>query len=398
MMRSTRFIAAGSVLAMFSMQAVAVEVGARLYGDLRYSVVHSDVQEGADDTEFSSNNSHLGVALSGAEGDISVTGVYELGIDAGNTTNGSDDTRQAYLSVGSPFGSLALGQLETAYKRAGQQLDPFYNTGVGTITGTPFGNAGAPVLGPGFGLSALTSDTVDQGLVADQVAYVSPTIANLTGNAAIIFGDNDGGDGGQEDFGVGVEYAADGILFGVQYLDIRSTVNGTPSANFNAGLPNATKATRVYGGYATEVWSLGASWEPLEIEGAPDRDYYFLSGTLNLNDRTRLAASLGYVENVPFEGQSLSLGCSTTCSPVWRPTPPHVIPTAMKTRSSPMALPWPTARQWVSWCWASTTSSASPSCSRACSWHHKAGHCPAFVPAATSWHAACFCSAGTRAS
>ena len=85
-------------------------------------------------------------------------------------------------------------------------------------------------------------------------------------------------------------------------------MNGTPSANFNAGLPNATKATRVYGGYATEVWSLGASWEPLEIEGAPDRDYYFLSGTLNLNDRTRLAASLGYVENVPFEGQSLSLG------------------------------------------------------------------------------------------
>jgi hypothetical protein len=307
-MRLTTLIAASGAMAMFSMQAVAVEVGANLYGDFRYSIGYSDVEDGADDFDFNSNNSHLGLAVSAVEGDMSVTAVYELGIDSGNTANGSDDTRQAYLSVGSPFGNLAYGQLETAYKQAGERLDPFYNTGVGTITGTPFGNAGAPVLGPSFGLSALTSDTVDQGLVQNQVAYVSPTIANLTGNAAIMFAENDNDNGGQADFGVGLEYAAHGILVGVQYLDIGATVNGTPNANFNAGLPDRTKATRVYGGYGTERWTVGASWEPLEIEGAPDRDYYFLSGTLRLNDKTRLAASLGYVENVPFEGQSMSLG------------------------------------------------------------------------------------------
>lgn len=307
-MRSKQLIAAGSVMALFSMQALAAEIGANLYGDLRYSVGYSDVEDGADDFDFNSNNSHLGLSIGGAEGDLRVTAVYELGIDSGNTTSGSDDTRQAYLSVGSPYGTLAYGQLETTYKQAGQRLDPFYNTGVGTITGTPFGNAGAPVLGPSFGLSALTSDTVDQGLIANQVTYLSPTIANLTGNATIIFAENDRDNGGQTDFGVGVEYAANGILLGAQYLDIRATLNGTPNANFNAGLPDRTKATRVYGGYGTENWTLGASWEPLEIDGAPDRDYYFLSGTLRLNDRTRLAASLGYVENVPFEGQSLSLG------------------------------------------------------------------------------------------
>ncbi len=294
--------------AAFGTQAVAVETAARLYGDFRYSAGYSKVQDGATDYDFNSNNSHLGLAVNAAEGDFALTAVYELAIDGQNTANGSDDTRQAYLSVASPFGTLAYGQIATAYKQAGQQLDPFYNTGIGTITGTPFGNAGAPVLGPSFGLSALTSDTVGQGLIKNQVAYVSPTIANLTGNAAIIFAENDRDNGGQVDYGVGVEYTANGIIGGIQYLDISATTNLTPNANFNAGLPNATKATRIYGGYATETWTVGASWEPLSITGAPDRDYYFLGGTLSITERATVAASLGYVENVPFEGQSLSLG------------------------------------------------------------------------------------------
>lgn len=308
MMRITSKALLAVAAAAFGTQALAVETAARLYGDFRYSAGHSKVQGGASDDDFNSNNSHLGLVVNATEGDYALTAVYELAIDGQNTRNGSDDTRQAYLSLASPFGTLAYGQIATAYKQAGQQLDPFYNTGVGTITGTPFGNAGAPVLGPSFGLSALTSDTVGQGLIKNQIAYVSPTIANLTGNAAIILAEDDRDNGGSPDYGVGVEYAANGIIGGIQYLRIDATTNLSPNANFNAGLPNATKATRVYGGYATETWTLGASWEPLRITGAPNRDYYYLSGTLDVTERATVAAAVGYVENVPFEGQSLSLG------------------------------------------------------------------------------------------
>jgi predicted porin len=305
----TRHILAGLAITAISVQAIAVETGARLYGDLRYAAGYSKLEDGASDTDFNSTNSHLGLAVTATEADYTLTAVYERAVDAGNSrAAGNDDTRQVYLSVGSPYGVLAAGQIETAYKQAGQRLDPFYNTGIGTITGTPFGNAGAPVLGPGFGLSALTSDTVDQGFVRNQVAYVSPTWRNLTANAAVMFADNDRDNGGQTDVGLGLEYAADQLVAGVQYLDIRATTAATPEANFNAGLPDATRATRVYGAWQADGWSVGASWEPLEIDGAPNRDYYFVSGTLQVSERLRAAASLGYVENVPFEGQSLSLG------------------------------------------------------------------------------------------
>jgi predicted porin len=291
--------------------ATAATVEGEFYGDLRYAYSHYDDKGPAPRrNEFDSINSAAGIIVTTREGAYSATLVYERGLDADDdAVVDADATRQSYLSVATPFGTALYGRAPTAYKLSGQELDPFYNTAIGTISGAAFAASPAAIRGPSYGLSALASDLRGNGYVANQLAYISPEFSGLRVNAAFFINENEA-PADDHDYGLGAEWAGEvlgGVVgAGVQYLDIRSNANFT-----SIGIPGsgAVKATRVYAGYQRSDWGLSASWEPLDLkDGAEDRDYVMVAGWLRVTPRTRLAASYGYTDGTPFAGDSVSLG------------------------------------------------------------------------------------------
>lgn len=300
--------AIAAAAAVLAAPAIAADGEARIYGDFRYALIHSDAEGSPADTDLAGTNAHAGVSLRVSEGDYSATVVYERTLANDDSVTQLDSVRQSYLQVGSPYGTVIYGRAPTAYKVSGEKLDPFFNTGIGTISGAGFADAPAPVLGPNYGLSALTSDTVGNGFINNQIAYVSPTLYGVTLNGAVFISEN-AGDNEDHDFGLGAEWNHDAITAGVQYLNLESTLANNPNANFNAGLPVPAEALRFYGGYKAETWGVSASWEPIDLKnGGLDRDYYFGAGWLKVLPQTTVAASYGNTEGTPFEGDSLSLG------------------------------------------------------------------------------------------
>ncbi|MES0873771.1 porin [Sinimarinibacterium thermocellulolyticum] len=296
-------------MASCALGAQAATLEGQLYGDLRYAYTHYDADGSPRRNVFDSTNSHAGVMITTRDGGYAATLVYERGLDADDDATVDDDTvRQSYLSVSSPYGTALYGRAPTAYKLAGQKLDPFYNTAIGTISGAAFGGSPAAVRGPSYGLSALTSDLSGNGFIANQLAYVSPEFMGVRVNAAFFMNENDRPDD-DHDYGVGAEWNGDllsgRLQAGAQYLDIRS------NTNFQAiGIPGsgAVKATRVHAAYSRESWGVGASWEPLDLRDGENRDYYFASGWLRVAPKTRVAAAYGNTEATPFEGNGYSLG------------------------------------------------------------------------------------------
>ena len=297
----------GWALIALPVVATAASIEGEIYGDLRYAYSHYD-DKGAEprSNRFDDTDSHAGLAVTTREGDYAATLVYERALESDDSN--PDAVRQSYLSVSTPYGTALYGRAPTAYKLSGEVLDPFYNTAVGTINGAAFGTASAAVRGPSYGLSALTSDARGNGFVANQVAYVSPSMGGLRVNAAFFMNESDPPED-DHDYGAGAEWSGDWLegsaTAGVQYLDVRS------SANFSAiGVPGsgAVKATRLYAAYTRDSWGLSASWEPLDLKSGPDRDYVLGTGWLGLTEQTRVALAWGYTDGTPFEGNSVSLG------------------------------------------------------------------------------------------
>ncbi|HEX4895197.1 MAG TPA: porin [Solimonas sp.] len=302
---------AAAITAALAFPAHAVEVDASLYGDFRFSYGYFDTDGGDTDGDLDNNNSHVGLrVLTRGEG-LSVFAQYERLADNDNGTSDGELTRQFFGGVTGPWGTLSYGRQATAYKLSGQKLDPFYNTSVAGITG-----AAGITTGAGYGLSALTNDGVGNGFINNQVAFVSAPVAGLRVNAAV-FTDEGAGDAEEGDYAAGAEWSAEGATVGVQALDLNTGRTAGSVQNFAAiGLPGPAgelEAVRAYAAYAAPGWGLGASFEKLNLRaGLDDREYAFASGWYGLNDRLRLAASVGHTQNTPFEGIAYTLGASYT--------------------------------------------------------------------------------------
>lgn len=301
---------AGLAATLIAPAASALDSSGQIYGALRLSLGFYDAQTGGD-TDVDNNNSHLGIRAQTVEGPFTAFAEYERLADNDDGTPEGELTRKFYGGVTHvDWGTLVFGRAPTAYKLAGQKLDPFYNTGVSG----PNGSNASIANGAGYGLSSLTGDQPGNGFINNQLAYTSPAIANLTVNAAV-FLDDAGGDGEELDFGGGIEWQADGITLGVQALDISTGSNPGSEQNFFfiglSGASSALQAVRAYGAYAAQGWGVGASHEMLDLKGGlPNRAYTFVSGWYGLSDRLRLAASAGQTEDTPFEGISFTLGGS----------------------------------------------------------------------------------------
>jgi predicted porin len=291
--------------------AVALESSASLYGDFRLSLGHFETDGVGSGSDVDNNHSHGGLRVLVQEDGLAAFIQYERLLDNDDGSAGGESARQFFGGVSGRYGTLSYGRQATQYKLSGQKLDPFYNTSVSGVSG-----AVDSINGAGYGLSALTDDSVGNGFINNQIAYLSPELQGFRVNAAL-FVDDGNGAGEKHDYAAGVEYALQGLTLGVQMLDLNSGVNNGSEPNFfNIGLPavnGQVEALRYYGAYAAAGWGLGASYETLDLHGGlADQTYLLLSGWYGLSDRLRLAAALGHSEDTPFAGVSYTLGASYT--------------------------------------------------------------------------------------
>lgn len=308
-------VAASMAAAAFASAASAVETTGAVYGDLRLSLGRFDSSgPGATDAHMNvdNNNSHIGLRASLKDNGITAFMQYERLADNDSGTPTGEFTRQFFGGVNTEYGGLIVGRAPTAYKRAGQKLDPFYNTSVA-------GTAGSALVanGASYGLSALNNDSPGSGFINNTIAYSSPSFFGVTGNVAVFV--DDGSSGQHHDYAAGAEYSADGITGGVQYLSIKSGTTTGSVQNFNniglgtgAGLPAATgevQALRGYGAYAAPKWGVGASYENLALKNdLPTAKYAFVSGWCSVTDRLGFAVTVGNTKDTAFEGTGYTVG------------------------------------------------------------------------------------------
>ena len=271
-----------------------------LYGDFRFSAGYIDRNSTKSDG-LSANNNASRIGIKGSVGNSNLKAIYHFQAGAKNdgagagaaAGNNSAFTARFYFAglKSADYGSIIYGRHSTAYKMSGLRVDPFYDTSAG------LGNGGAT-----YGLSGMTN-----GFTNNAIAYISPTIlGGLSANAAIYIDDSDSN---KHDTNFGLQYAADGITAGVQQLIIG---NGSKTSN-SSGIANTAgveSATRVYGGYKTKDWSLTGSYEfqIAKASNAPDINHLYVAGTYNVMEKTKLAVSVGHVDDGPFEGVGWQTG------------------------------------------------------------------------------------------
>lgn len=295
--------------------AYALDTNASVYGDFRLSLGYFDSDPSGDDTDIDNNNSHLGLRVQGIDQELSVFAQYERLADNDDGDAGGEFTRQFFGGVKHErLGTLSYGRQATAYKLAGQKLDPFYNTSVAGVSGSV-----GVINGASYGLSALTNDTVGSGFINNQVAFTSAEQYGVTVNGAV-FLDDGAGDAENHDFAAGAQWQSQGLTLGVQALDLQSGSETGSVQNFNhialAGANGEMQAVRGYGAFGAERWGAGASYERLDLKnGQPNREYIFVAGWFGLTDRLRLAAAAGDTHDTPFEGTGYTIGASYEALP-----------------------------------------------------------------------------------
>jgi len=289
--------------ALIAGAAGATETRGALYADLRLSLDYTEDTGAASGPTFTStdNNSMWGVKASTARGGVKVFGAYERFLDAGDPNAGFplEVTRQAYLGLDSMCGTLKFGRHATAYAEAGRKLDPFYNTAVS-------GSAGVAAAGSIFGggnshgsATLFNGDALDRAYVADHFAYRSPAFAGFAANVAV-FLDESGTADQDHDFGGGIEYVADGITAGAQFID----ANGAHPLSWGSNV----EAARLYAGYTHTRFGVGVSLEQLDLPGTTSENYLMVSGWYGLRDDTRVAVSAGVEDDSAFAGESVRVG------------------------------------------------------------------------------------------
>ena len=275
----------GLLLAASMLLPTAVFAGSNtLYGDFRYSLNNIDAGGGS---TLSGENNASRVGLKGST-DIEegISAFYHLQAGASIDTNGAGDAitqRFFFAGVKGGFGKIVYGRTSTPYKMAGLKLDPFYDT-----------SAGAGLGGATYGLSGLSNGWTDNSL-----AY-SKKMGQLSYNGAIYMDDSAQDD---HDMNIGVAFAEGSLTVGVQYLSIGDTgVVAKSTAD--------SSAIRLHAKYGMDQWIFGGSLESINPNAGSTQSYLYLSTSYTLDDKTKLAASYGKVDDVSStaDGRSITVG------------------------------------------------------------------------------------------
>lgn len=254
-----------------------------LFGNFRGSVNSVDDDEAGstqDGASFRNNGSVLGF-----KGDVRVAGIkafYKHLLRSHNDATFSSGSLQSlyyYAGLEGRFGNFKTGIISTPYKLPALEIDPFYDTAAAARTAES-NNGGFD--GSGFGLSLLS-----MGFTKNALAYQSPGMGGFKFDAAI-YVDDDNND--RHDYNLGVVYKRKQFKIGLQHL----IMDKAKVVAFSSGRGNAS---RLWTYYKAKKWSLGASYEDVNINVGKDQEHYFISGTYYLNDRLQLAASAGHSDN-----------------------------------------------------------------------------------------------------
>lgn len=269
--------------------AALADMSNSLYGNFRYSLNQVDA---ASQDGMSGDNNASRLGFKGEFTANGLTAFYHLEAGADND-DGSDEAlteRFYFAGLSGGFGSLLVGRHSTAYKMAGLAVDPFYDTSANGASGT-FASSGAT-----YGLSGLTNSWANNTL-----AYTSPKLGDaLTFNAALYVDDSDND---EHNYGLGAKYASGPFSAGVQYFQA-----GVGNASWGPTGALEQDAYRLHGSYKAGPVSLGLSYENVEPDGGNDIGFLYVSGTYSVNDQTRLAVSVGNVDEGANEGTGFNIG------------------------------------------------------------------------------------------
>lgn len=293
-------------------QALEAELNLNTYlaGSLRY--LETDFETGEDQFEGTNNASRLSLSGKLQNEYLRLFGVYDRGLR--NDKNGIEQIRQVYLGVDTAYGQLLAGKKASEYRLSGERLDPFYDTSVAGFNGR------AQSEGASYGLSNLTN-----GYSRNMLAYSTPLLDDSVQLNGGVFLGNEDAPNDEMDYTAGGSYSLPGLeqdskaTVGAQYLKIENVAAfaaGNPSRNellAVGGSPGVSTNYRIYGAYSAPKYSLGLSYESVEVDSEPEaRKYYFLAGTYALSETLRVAASYGYLDFQPgspaLSGSGYSLG------------------------------------------------------------------------------------------
>lgn len=260
---------------------------------LAYALGYFDVDNLAVEDAYrktSNNASRVGGSVLLNCGTTTFKYSYHTAIDfMGDHFIDTDKIISSYSISDQDYGSLEVGKMNTAYKLAGKQGDPFWDTPAGT---TFAANS--------FGFSSMT-----RGFTDDSFFYYSPKINRLKANLGYT-GKNSNGD-----IHLGLEYSDETDVLGIQYIDLgdKPTVaNGS----------NNKEATRLHYRKKVDDWLLSSSYEYINTYSSGEDEYLNLSVQKPIVNFGRVAAAIGHVSNADFklingsrysgDGQSLTLG------------------------------------------------------------------------------------------
>lgn len=309
-----RFLSAAMLIAaspLAQAQEIDASVSGYLAGSARY--LDSDFEPLEDETKFVNNASRLSLEASLQQGDFTPFARLEVGDK--NNEAGIEHVRQFYVGVETPWGQLVAGKKSSQFRLTGEALDPFYDTAVVGFNGREAKE------GASYGLSNLTN-----GFSRNTIAYTSPVLLDgLRINGGVFVSSKDAPND-EVDSTLGAEYTLPGfggegheIVAGVQYLQIENPaafVAANPVRNglvTVAGSPGESENYRVHARYIAPSFSLGASFEHIDVKAEPEaRGYAFVSGTYAVSPTTRLAASYGNLDfstgSPALSGEGYSLG------------------------------------------------------------------------------------------
>ncbi len=295
LLKTTLLAAALAAPALVHAQA---QVSNTLYGQFRLSASHVDTHTIDGATRVEDNASRIGlrgnVALDG------VTAFYHFEAGATNDTGGTALTSRFYFAgLRGGFGAIAFGRHSPAYKMAGVQLDPNFDTAGAGVSGDFTAAAGS------YGLSRLAN-----GFANNAIAYTSPALGKVTLNAGAYLDDSDAG---KHSYNAGIGYTDKALNLGFQYFDA-----GSVAAEWNPFTNIVDRRFyRAHGSYKFGAFSLGASLEreQSKTDAFADIDYLFLAGSYQASDALRLTASVGTVSEGAAEGTGLRFGAYRTVLP-----------------------------------------------------------------------------------
>lgn len=293
--------------------AMAIDYQAAVDGLLAFSASRYSSDVTGNDSNAHTNASNAGLSLSATQAEYRAFLLYHARFERANESvpnvmPGKRET-EFFGGVSTPFGTLGYGRQASFYRKAGRELDPFYNTSV-----VGFGGVFAAE-GASYGLSNLTN-----GFNDDTLAYASPNFGGISLRASWL---RDTGDThADDDYGLGLRYAPEStpLVAGIEFLDS----NGG-DAVFGVGKREAFNAIRVYGSYRWEALLLGASLEHVDVDNEADkRKYALLTASYALAPKLTLSTNLGLLDDVipnatanpdGLDGEGLTVGAFYEVTP-----------------------------------------------------------------------------------